>query len=382
MTPKVTPKLALKTPRSIFDGLQLLAAAPRYATLAQQLRLDNPVAARIREIIDSWVAGDPDAARAKTRTDLLESQSSLGTFHELLLREVLRRKFGSVDPEPKGLPVEPKNPDFGVRTGRRRRLVIFESTIIAEKVDDDTRRRREIMRRLDRISGPWHLLVEWSSSHKVEGVTPKRVEAAMRRAIRGLSRSEHKLELSFGDAVLRATLEPASRHRESIVSADFSMGVRFSPGVESTRNTIKDKAARYRRLKQAHVPFIVSIGSDWPLIDWQTLFTALYGDEQVTLRIDGDHVSVLESNRLNFSGKITPGRTAEPHHRTLSAAWLVRWFMKGDEMFAEVVHFPNPWAANSIRILGQDIARVSFRRASGGQVVFTPPGQRRWLKVS
>jgi hypothetical protein len=367
---------------SIFDGLQLLPALPRYATLDQHLRLDFSPAARLREIIDSWVASDSAPARAKFSTDLLRPRTSLGTFSELILREVLRRKFGPVEREPEGLPVGRKKPDLGVRIGSRRRLVVFESTTIAEKVDRRAHRRREIMRGLDRISGPWHLLPEWGSSHGLETISPSVVVAAVRQAIRGLPPAKHKLEIPFGEAILRATLLPASRNRESIVSADLSAGAMYSPGVESIWDDIKSKTARYRELKQARIPLIVAIGSDWPLIDWETMFTALYGNEQITLRFEGDEIVAVDQGRLNFSGKLTPSPNGELRHRALSAAWLIRWRMRDDDMFAEVIHFPNPWAANPVRICGRDIARVTFRRINDREATFLRPRHRRILKVS
>ena len=51
-------------------------------------------------------------------------------------------------------------------------------------------------------------------------------------------------------------------------------------------------------------------------------------------------------------------------------------------MFADVVHFPNPWAANLIRIGGQDIARVTFHRIGDGRVTFYRPRRRRLLRIS
>jgi hypothetical protein len=367
---------------SIFDGLQLLPKLPRYATPDEKLRLDNPSAARFREIIDGWLSGDSASARAKTRTDLLDRRNSAGTFHELLLREVLGRKFGPVEREPQGLPVGAHNPDFAVRVGRRGRVVVFESASIAERVDDRTRPRREMMRRLDRISGSWHLCPEWSWSRDLETVAPRVVEAAVRHEVAGLPPGKHQLDLHFGAAVFRATLLPASKHRDSIVSMDSSMGLAGNPGVASIQDDIKAKTARYRGLKKAGIPFILSIGTDQPLIDWESMFSALYGDEQVTFTFQGDEVIASDEGRLSFSGKITPSPTSEPRHRTMSAAWLVRWLMQNGEVYAEVVHFPNPWASNPVRIVGVDISRVTFRRLTAGRVVFLKPRRLRWLRVS
>jgi hypothetical protein len=374
--------MRLTVPGSIFDGAQLLPTLPRYATFDELLRFDSPPARRFRQIVEAWVAEDPPAARAKAGTDLVHRRTSLGTFHELLLREVLRREVGPVEREPKGLPVGQRNPDFGVRVARRKGLVVFESSTIAEKVDKRTERRRRIMRRLDRISGSWHLIPEWSWSHGLDEVRPSTVEAGVRRAMRGLTRLKHRLDIRFGEAVLRATLVPASRHRESIVSADFTSGVSYSPGVESIKDDVKTKTERYRGLRQAGIPFIVAIGSDWPLIDWETMFTALYGDERITLRFEGDEIVATEDGQLNYSGKITPNRRGEARHRTLSAAWLIRWRFRDDDLFAEVVHFPNPWATNPVRVPGRNIARVTFRRLSDLQVKFFAPRKLRLLKVS
>ena len=305
---------------SIFDNLPLLEVVPRYATLGQFLRLSAPPGPRLRQIIDSWVAAESVAIRAKLRTDLVRPRTSLGTFSELVLWEVLKRKFGLVEREPKGLPVGGKNPDFGVRIGSARRLVVFESTTIPEKVDQRTHRRRQIMRGLDGISGPWHLMPEWGWSTDLDTIRPSVVVAAVKRAIKGLPAAKHKLEIPIGDALFRATLLPASRHRESIVSADSSGGAMYSPGVESVKDDIKAKTARYKGLKHARIPLVLAIGSDWPLIDWETMFSALYGDEQITLTFNGEDLVAVDEGSLNFGGRLTPSRTGEIRYRGLSAA--------------------------------------------------------------
>ena len=169
----IEPCLGIKRsgmPPSIFQGVQLPQRLPRYATLRDHLVLDYPAAARLRRIVDAWVRADPPAIRSKIRTDLLGESSCPGTFSELVLREVLRQKFGAVQQEPKGLPVGGKTPDFAVRVGRLSKEVVFESTTIVEKVNPLVHRRRDIMRRLDRISGPWHLIPHWVPSTGLESV--------------------------------------------------------------------------------------------------------------------------------------------------------------------------------------------------------------------
>lgn len=116
------------------------------------------------------------------------------------------------------------------------------------------------MHRLDRISGPWHLMLEWSWSRGLETVAPTVVAAAVRKEIEGLAPGKHQNIPFGGDAVLRATLVSASKHRDSIVSVDIPI-VATSPGVASMQEDIKAKTHRYRGLQAAGIPFIVAIGT-------------------------------------------------------------------------------------------------------------------------
>jgi hypothetical protein len=368
--------------KSLFDRVELIPKLPRYPTEVDKLRLDSPPAARYREIIDKWVAKDSPRSRSKTLADLLSTGNSPGTFHELLLREVLRQKFGEPEREPPGLPVDGKKPDYGIRLGLRHRQVVVESTTVSEKIDDGTRRRRAIMVQLDKIQGPWHLVVEWSWSRGIEDVRPAVIEKALRKEIDSLGPGKHHVQLQFGDAVLKATLIPASRHRESIVSMDSSGRALTSPGVLAIRSDIKSKTAKYRGLKAARIPFILVIGTDSPMIDWESMFTALYGDEQVTFAMQGDQWVPIDEGKLSFSGRITPKPGVEPLDTTLSAAWLVRQRWHQNDMYAEVIHFPNPWAANPVRIAGRDIARVTWRWINNQRVGFFRPRRSPLIKVS
>lgn len=368
---------------SLFDGTALIAKLPRYATWTEKLRLAGPPGARFRNIIDSWVTNDPPATRSKIRTDLLDDRNGLGTFHDLLLRQILRCTVGDPEREPGGLPVANRKPDYGIRIGRQRRLIVFESTTVGERVDEQTRRRWAIMSRLDRIPGTWHLLPEWSWSHGLEDISPKRVEQAVRNALAGLEPgAKHRLELKLDQAVLRATVLPAPRHRESIVSMDSSRRSVTSPGVASIYDDIKDKTAKYRGLKGAGIPFVLTIGSDDPLIDWESAFIAMYGNEQVTFAMHDGELVPVDHGRLAPGGRITPRPGIGPIDTTLSALWVVRWLFQGAEMVAEVVHLPNPWAANPVRFPGRDIARVTWRRLPDGRIAFYNPRRLRRLQVS
>ena len=109
----------------------------------------------------------------------------------------------------------------------------------------------------------------------------------------------------------------------------------------------------------------------------------MYGNDRITIKLDSrGRVSGAEPAGLDLSGAVTPNRDGQPRYSTLSAAWLVRWIFDSREMFADVVHFPNPWAENRIAIPGQDIARVRFHRINQHQVKLIAPKRRRLLKLS
>lgn len=217
-------------------------------------------------------------------------------------------------------------------------------------------------------------MLDWHSSQGLENIPAKQVEAVVRRELTQFSRGEHDIDRHIGDAILRASVFPASTYIDSIVTADFSRPVTISPGVKAIREELKKKAERYHRLKDAGIPFIVAIGSDGHLIDWHTVFTALYGDETVRITLRDDQIVGVEHSRLNYEGKITPGRQTPPVLTTVSAVWHIAWAMVENELIAQVVHFPNPWAANRVRIDGQDIIRVVFRRRLCASSLSRPSG--------
>lgn len=67
---------------------------------------------------------------------------------------------------------------------------------------------------------------------------------------------------------------------------------------------------------EAGIPFIVSTGVDRPLIDWEAMFTAMYGDEQITLNFRDDQVTAIDEGKLSHSGKITPSPKEQARNRT------------------------------------------------------------------
>jgi hypothetical protein len=238
------------------------------------------------------------------------------------------------------------------------------------------------MRRLDRISGPWHLIPHWVPSTALESVPPSLVEDKVRKAIAGLPPAEHQLKIPIGKAVFRATLVPASSTLQSIVSIDASAPVLTNPGVASIRKDIETKTNRYHGLKDAGIPFILAVGSDVKSVDFEAMWRAMYGNDRVTIKSDNQGGFIAEPAGLDLSGAVTPNSDGQPRYSTLSAAWLVRWIFRNNDVYADVVHFPNPWAENRIAIPGRDIARVRFRWINEHQVRLIAPQRRHLLKVS
>jgi hypothetical protein len=366
-----------------FEDIQLLERLPRYPTAADKFRLDSPAAARFRQIVSQWIAADLPASRTNDVSRLLAPRNSLGAFHELLLRQVLRNTVGEPTREPTALPVGRGRPDFSLLVGRSKRLVVLESTTIEEPVDQATARRRAIMVQLDRISGPWHLIPHWSWCVGLDGIRPSVIERAVREALGQLPpNGKHEIERRFGTAIFKAAAIRASKHRMSVIAADFSGGLRYSVGDAAIRQDIKKKTAKYRGLKLARIPFILAIGSDSPLIDWESVFDAMYGNEQIAITLRGQDVVAIDQAGLDYSGHVTPKADRVATDTTLSAVWSVRWQMRDGELYAEVVHLPNPWAANPIRMAVRDISHVIWRRGARGQIEIRKPQALRQVKVS
>jgi hypothetical protein len=164
----------------------------------------------------------------------------------------------------------------------------------------------------------------------------------------------------------------ASKVRSSIVSMDMSMGVKYNPGGEQIRDDVKEKTRRYRGLKTAGIPLIVAIGSDLGFVDAETIFSALFGDETLVLAMENDELKDVTPGPLNYAGMLTPARAGNVRYTTLTAAWLVRWRLKGMDLMAQIVHIPNPWAANPLDWKDDRVATLGHER-TGENVRFFPP---------
>ncbi len=359
-----------KVHASIFAGVRLIESIPRYPKYTEQLLANDPGPTRLREIIDSWLSTDPPAFRNGMRRRLVNDRNGLGAFYELLVRQALRQLFGEPEREPAGLPCE-GNPDYGVRVSGRQ--VVVEVTTLEEVVTEQERKRREITAALDGISGPWHLILQWTLCTDLEEVPPKTVVDALRKHLATLAPGKHEVHLQVDGAKLRAMVLPARRVRPSIVSMDGSMGVKYNPGGKQIREDVREKTKRYRGLKAAGIPLIVAIGSDLGYVDAETIFSELFGDETLLLTVENDEIKSLTPGPLNYAGLLTPSRAGDLRHTTLTAAWLVRWRLRGMDLMGRIVHIPNPWAANPLDWQDDRVATLRHQR-TGTNAQFFPLG--------
>ena len=363
---------SIRTPQaqsSIFAGVRLVESVPRYPKYTEQLLANGPGPSRLREILDSWLSIDPPALRNEMRSRLLNDRNGLGAFYELLVRQALRQLFGEPQREPSGLPCE-GNPDYGVKVSGRQ--VVVEVTTLEEIVTEEQRRRREITAALDGISGPWHLMLHWTQCTDLDGVPPKRVVDILRKHIATLAPGKYEVDLDVDGAKLRATLVTASKERSSIVSMDASMGVKYNPGGKQIRDDVREKTKRYRGLRAAGIPLIVAIGSDLGYVDAETIYSALFGDETLVVTMENDEIKSLIPGPLNYAGLLTPARAGDLRHTTLTAAWLVRWRLRGMDLMGRIVHIPNPWASNPLDWQDDQVATLRHER-TGTDVRFFPP---------
>lgn len=335
------------TAASIFDGARRPPTLhPLFQTFSDGLLGDTPRAHLVRAAIDEWVLHDTDAVRAKFRGELLSrsGEQCQAGFCELLVRETLRHLFGQVETEP-ALPCRGL-PDFAATVDGR--PVAFEVATITETPSPTERRRTAILRRLGRIRASWLLDIDWDGSIGLDRCSLKEIEREVRAALvianRAGVRGPGQIRRPVNDGWLVATLLPLEGET-SILGFDTARTGIVSPCVIEVRKVVAAKARKYRELKDRQVPLVVVLCPAHPLMDQSSVFTAMYGDEVVSLMPDR---RARADGRLNRSGLVTPNHAAIARHTTVSAAWLAEPSFSEDAVKSRVTCFPNPWARNPI----------------------------------
>lgn len=354
---------------SIFQDVELLQAGQVRGWLGRLLR-DTPAASHWRTTIDRWLQDDLKPVRSEYRQRLLSENNGHAAYNELLLFEVLRRLFGEAVREPAGLPV-PGKPDLAAPIAGQ--TVVIEVATLAEQLPEGAHRRQEIIDRMKAVKAPWVLMPDWRSSPGVFEARLATIEAKVRDYLHSAPRERHRVELDLGEGRrLRFTAIPGHRQDGPVGVLDFkTIG---NPGVDQVQREVKDKSGKYSGLKEAQIPFVVAFFSQSHLVDEESLFDALYGQQTINVWVDEEHeLQKVEAGGLAPGGKLMPKGAGPAFHTTVSAVWFVQELPWLDgKPLVRLVELPNPWARNPIEWEDQRVSKVRFEKTEVA-VEFYPP---------
>jgi hypothetical protein len=233
---------------------------------------------------------------------------------------------------------------------------VFEVATVEPAPRQVEHRREEILERLRTIEGPWWISILWNESRGIETMKLKDLERAVRQVLLDLTATQgQRLEIPIREARLVLLVWPAKRAEKSILGSG-QWRVRTSPGVAQIRSVIDGKVQKYHDLKEAGLPFIPVICTADHLINRESFFDAVFGDESVTLSFSDDEVVRVGEPGLNDAGAFTPMANGRLVNTTASAAWYVE-LVSIDPVSVRVLQATNPWARN---VLTWQDPRIDF----------------------
>jgi len=357
--------------QSIFAGQELVPPGREPSWLGWLLR-DVPAAVTWRATIDEWLEHDEDGVRHEYRQRLLDEGGGRAAYNELVTRRILLAMFGDTEREPGDLPVDGK-PDFAVRIGDARTAV--EVATLAQQLPENYARRLEIIKRLKTIHGPWVLIPNWRSPGLYEASLDV-VETKVKEYLEDANSAEHWVELDLGDnRRFQTTVRPGKNPAASV--AIFNMITIANPGVGQVQREIKDKGGKYSKLKGAGIPLVVALFAESPLVDEESLFDALYGQQTINVWLDNEsEVQSVEEGPLAQGGKLMPKRGGQAYYTTVSAVWFIQELPWVDnQLTVRLVELPNPWARNPIDWKDERASKVRIERTKERFEFFPPQSQ-------
>jgi len=354
---------------SIFEDATLVASVHPFAsTFQEHLLLDAPRAAKARTRINRWVASFDVRARREIRQRLLapnNGESSRYAFYELLAGQAIKKLMGNVFREPTELPSR-GNPDFAATAGEQE--IVFEVRTLEEEMPAAERKGRAVLHELAAIRAHWVIVVDWAACAGLQGIRL----AAMRRAVKShleTATQSHHFDIEIGNSRLVGDAYPTNSEM-SIIQTRIASS--WSPGVEHIRRAVEEKARAYRELKDAGIPFVVVLCTDDPLIEAESLCTALFGDEMVRVELMDGHPVHIQDGLANFSGCLTPNSKGTVRNTIVSAVWLLHGHLSQSGWTVQLTAAPNPWAANPFAWADERVAMITFIR-DGEAVEFEIP---------
>jgi hypothetical protein len=359
---------------SIFDGVHLLPEVhPITATFVERLKLDHPAAEVVRVLIDGWVQQEcPPGKHAEVAGRLLNENdptAAEATFFELLTGRILRTLFGNAQWEPEGLPTA-GDPDWAVeRDGNKE---VFETRSLQEDIPEAERRGLALFHALSKLVAPFFVMVHWDQCKGLENAPIRTLTKRVAHALGALQPGTGPHEIVIGHMETRIVLTagPMAKLRSIIQTKSRTM---WSPGVDAIRNAVRKKGHKYAGLSEAGIPYVVVMCTSDPLTDYDSLCTALFGEEAVRVLLPHDGEPIIAAPVLNHNGCLTPTGGGKPPFTRVSAVWLVKCHFDSDHWVVEVTSAPNPWAANPMQWSDPRVAPISHILEPGGAVEFSLP---------
>jgi hypothetical protein len=260
------------------------------------------------------------------------------------------------------------------------RQVVFEVRTLDEDMPESEKRGQALYRRLAAVQAPWAISINWEECENLHsarvGQVTKQVENRLTQLQRGTG--PHRLEISHHGGRLVFTAFPMAKVRSIIQS---KARIEWSPGVDSIRSAVKKKGSKYAGLREAGIPYVVVICSEHPLLDADSLCTALFGDQVVKVLLPPGQQPVVADVTLNGAGCLTPVGTGQPPYTRVSAVWLLNCSFTGNEWSVWVTNSPNPWAVNPFAWTDSRIATIAHTVDASGVEFGVPMSQSAGLMV-
>jgi hypothetical protein len=327
--------------------------------------LRHPGSAAARRLIDGWIASDCGAKDQQVVSKLLNRADDVGalaTFYELIVGQALKALFGGADWEPTGLPCAGQ-PDWRVATANG--PAVFEVRYLEEYMPESERRGRELFRRLAATVAPWVVVVDWNQCEHLETARVSVLSGQIRDRLSALvpGSGPHEIDLTHLGSRVVLTAFATGRSRSVIQTRARAS---WAPGIVQIRHGVEDKGRKYAGLKDAHIPYVIVLCSDDPLLDADALCTALFGDPSIRVVMSPGQPLVIQPGFLANSGTLTPKGAGPPSFTRVSAVWLLRTHFARTQWIAEIVSAANPWAANPFLWTDPRVASIDHQIDQSG----------------
>ncbi|MEQ1719253.1 MAG: hypothetical protein ABL907_25250 [Hyphomicrobium sp.] len=359
---------------SAFDEIERTlngGATPLMTPFAYLNESARPEAAKVRAVVDQFLANYPPAHRQRMRDRLrqLDDVAHHSAFFELLLHELLIRQrceIIAVEPE---IPGNRRSPDFLVVAPNGSRFYLEATLATGRSQEEAAARRRfnEAMNALDRMESPdFFLDIRW------EGMPNQPVAGApLRREVSGwlqhLDYDEARQSLTSGGPVPSAVFErhgwhitvqamargPNTRGRLGL-RAIGSFGHRVAQMIQphlAIKNAVTAKAGRYGDLG---LPYIVAVNAMADIAPEDSDTEALFGTEAVEIVMRDDGFAHREVRNADGAWRAEGGPQYTRVSAVLSTSRLTPWSL-GQRRMRLIL---NPWARRLLTADGVGFDRV------------------------